>query len=65
MPPGVVQLVVGAVLIGAGLSGKVVMRGTQSGTGLVIVGGALILLGVFRLVRSRQQPPPGGDGPQS
>ncbi len=61
MRAGIIQLVVGGILIAAGLSGQV-MRGTTSSTPLIVMGGALIGLGIFRWVRAGRR---SGDDDQS
>lgn len=48
---GIINIVIGVVFIIGGLTGKMVFIGTQSGTALVVVGGVIILLGIFRLSR--------------
>jgi hypothetical protein len=48
---GIINIGIGAVFIVGGLSGKMALRGTQSGPGLAVVGGFLILLGIYRLAR--------------
>jgi hypothetical protein len=49
---GIISIVIGAVLVIGGLSGKLVLRGTESGIGLAILGGVVILIGVWRLAKS-------------
>ena len=48
---GIINIVIGIVFLIGGLSGGMVMRGTNSGGALAAVGGFLILLGIFRLAR--------------
>jgi hypothetical protein len=50
---GLISIIIGVVFIIGGLSGKLVLIGTHSGPGLAVVGGILILLGIFRMVRAR------------
>lgn len=51
---GLINVIFGIVFIVGGLSGELVLVGTQSGGALAAVGGGMILLGVFRLVKPRQ-----------
>jgi hypothetical protein len=46
---GILNIVIGVVMVIGGLSGQLVMRGTNSGTALAVIGGALIIFGLFRL----------------
>ncbi len=48
---GVVSIVLGLVFIIGGLSGKLALRGTESGPALAVIGVALIGLGIFRIVK--------------
>jgi hypothetical protein len=48
---GIVSIIIGLVFIVGGLSGKMVMRGTESGYGLAVIGVGLIGLGIFRMTR--------------
>jgi hypothetical protein len=52
---GIIQIIVGAVCVGAGLSGKFVLLGTQSSIPLVVIGAAVAAYGVFRIVRERRE----------
>jgi hypothetical protein len=47
---GIVNIVIGVVMIIGGLSGGLVLRGTHSGVGLAVVGVVIAGIGVFRLV---------------
>ncbi len=49
---GIINLIIGIVFIIGGLSGNLVLKGTQSGMGLAVVGLFLAVLGVFRMVRA-------------
>jgi len=51
----VLNIVIGAVLVIGGLSGQFVLRGTDSGPLLALVGGALALFGVYQLARARSR----------
>jgi hypothetical protein len=50
----VLNIVIGAVLVVAGLSGELVLRGTDSGPLLALLGGAVALFGVYQLARARK-----------
>jgi hypothetical protein len=50
---GLVNVIIGLVFIVGGLSGKLAMRGTQSGAALAAIGGVLLLLGIYRMATSR------------
>ncbi|HTR41886.1 MAG TPA: hypothetical protein VMH87_09750 [Pseudomonadales bacterium] len=58
-----VKIIIGIVMIVGGLSGKLVLIGTQSGTALAVLGAVLIVWGIFNLVRQRRGPQ-GPSGPQ-
>jgi hypothetical protein len=49
---GILNIIVGIVFMIGGMSGKLVMIGTDSGVGLAVVGGVLLVLGLFRLANS-------------
>lgn len=46
---GIINVIIGVVMVIGGLSGSLVLRGTGSGTALAVIGGGLILLGIYRL----------------
>jgi hypothetical protein len=46
---GILNIIIGAVMIIGGLSGTFVMRGTESGVALAVLGGVFVVLGLFRL----------------
>ncbi len=50
---GLINIIIGGVFIVGGLSGNMVMRGTESSLALAGIGGVLVLLGLFRLSRAR------------
>jgi hypothetical protein len=50
---GIVNIVIGGIFVVGGLTGNLALRGTQSGTAIAVVGVALILFGIFRIVSSR------------
>jgi hypothetical protein len=47
---GVFNIIIGLVFIIGGLSGRLAMRGTQSGVALAVVGVFLLGLGGYRLL---------------
>ena len=49
---GIINIIIGIVFIIGGLTGNLALRGTHSGPGLAVVGGVLVLLGIFRMARS-------------
>lgn len=50
---GIVSIIIGVIFIVGGLSGRLVLIGTDSNVGIMIVGGFLVALGVFRMVKAR------------
>ena len=50
---GAINIIIGLVFIVGGLSGKLSMRGTQSGVALAVIGGVLLVLGIYRMATSR------------
>jgi hypothetical protein len=48
---GIISIIIGAIFIVAGLTGKMVLIGTHSGTALAVVGGVIILLGIARVAK--------------
>ena len=52
---GIVNIIIGAVMIVGGLSGVLVMRGTTSGLALAGVGALLVVVGIFRVVAARNE----------
>jgi hypothetical protein len=52
---GIVNIVIGAIFIIGGLSGGLVLIGTESGLLLALVGVLLVGLGIFRMVSSRNR----------
>jgi len=46
-----VRIIIGGVLIIGGLTGHMVLRGTQSSTALVAVGALFVVLGFARVAR--------------
>jgi hypothetical protein len=54
MGTAIFNLIVGALTIAAGLSGKFTFVGTQSSTILLAVGVGIALLGLYQLIRHRR-----------
>ena len=48
---GLISIIIGLVFIGGGLTGKLTLRGTESGYALAGIGVFLIGLGIFRMVK--------------
>jgi hypothetical protein len=48
---GIINVVIGLVLLGGGLSGALVFRGTDSGPLLAVVGAGLVIYGGYQLWR--------------
>jgi hypothetical protein len=46
---GILNIIIGAAMIIGGLTGSLVMRGTNSGVALAVLGGVFVVLGLFRL----------------
>jgi hypothetical protein len=59
-----IKIIIGIVFIVGGLSGNLVLIGTNSGVALAVLGAVLVAWGIFNLTRRRQnnsgnnQPPP-------
>lgn len=49
-----VKIIIGLVMIVGGLSGKLVLVGTNSGVALAVLGGILIIWGVAKMIRQKQ-----------
>lgn len=54
MRAGVWNIVMGAVAIGAGASGKFVFVGTDSGLLLMVIGAAIFVWGAIQFARDRK-----------
>ena len=52
---GIINIILGLIMLIGGLSGKLVLIGTNSGWALAAIGGVLILIGGFRLISSFNQ----------
>jgi hypothetical protein len=50
---GIINIIIGLVMLIGGLSGNLVLKGTQSGGALAAIGVLLILIGLFRLTRTQ------------
>lgn len=50
------NIVIGIAFIIGGLSGKLALRGTESGPALAVLGGVLLIWGIVQVVRSRKSP---------
>jgi hypothetical protein len=48
------KIIIGAVMVIGGLSGHLVLIGTDSGKALAVLGGVLIVWGLVRVVQSRR-----------
>ncbi len=48
------KIIIGVIMIIGGLSGKLVLIGTQSGTALAVVGVAMVIWGIARIMKSRR-----------
>ncbi len=48
------KIIIGVVFIIGGLSGKLVLMGTQSGVALAVVGAVLVVWGIARLASGRR-----------
>jgi hypothetical protein len=46
-----VKIIIGVVMIIGGLSGRLVLIGTNSGVALAVLGGVLVVWGIVRLTR--------------
>ena len=49
---GIINIIIGVIFIIGGLTGTLHLRGTNSSGGIAILGGVLVLIGIFRLARS-------------
>lgn len=54
-----IRILIGAILIAGGLSGKFVLLGTQSGAGLIGVGAFFVCFGIYQVARRNSDK---GDG---
>ena len=52
MTTAILNIVVGVALVLAGASGRFTLFGTNSGTALMAVGGVIIVIGIYQLVKT-------------
>ena len=63
-----IKIIIGIVFIVGGLSGKLVLIGTNSGVALAVLGAVMVVWGIINLVRRGQRrgnnppPPPAAPG---
>ena len=48
------KIIIGLVMVIGGLSGNLVLVGTDSGAALAVLGGVLIVWGIVKMVRQKQ-----------
>jgi hypothetical protein len=53
MTGGIINIVLGGVMIAGGATGKLVLIGTSSSTAIMVVGAVLVALGGYRIFKSR------------
>jgi hypothetical protein len=51
-----IKIIIGLVMVIGGLSGKLVLLGTDSGTALAVLWAVLIVWGIIRMVGQRRGP---------
>jgi len=49
------NIIIGGVFVVGGLSGKMALRGTESGPALAVVGAGLVIWGIVQVVRARSE----------
>jgi len=49
-----ISIIIGIIMIIGGLSGKLVLIGTNSGVALAVLGAVLVVWGIIKIVRRRQ-----------
>jgi len=49
-----VKIIIGVIMVIGGLSGNLVLVGTNSGAALAVLGGVLIVWGIAKMVRQKQ-----------
>jgi hypothetical protein len=52
--PLVIKIIIGLVMVIGGLTGKLVLVGTQSGIALAVLGGVMIVWGIARVAAGRK-----------
>ena len=50
---GIISIIIGVVFIIGGLSGRLVLIGTNNGPALAVLGAVIIVIGVIRVAKSR------------
>jgi len=50
-----ISIIIGIVMIIGGLSGKLVLIGTNSGVALAVLGVVLVIWGIVKIVRQKQR----------
>jgi hypothetical protein len=50
---GIINIIIGVIFIVGGLRGRLVLMGTHSGPALAVLGGALVVIGILRVFRTR------------
>jgi uncharacterized membrane protein HdeD (DUF308 family) len=50
-----ISIIIGIVMIVGGLSGKLVLIGTQSGIALAVLGAVLVVWGIIKMVRQKKR----------
>lgn len=50
---GIMNIIIGIIFVIGGLSGHLALRGTHSGPAIAVVGGLLIVFGLYRMIQSR------------
>lgn len=48
------NIIIGAIFLIGGLSGRIAIRGTDSTVGAAVLGGGLIAWGVYQMIRQSQ-----------
>lgn len=52
---GIGNIIIGGIMVVGGLTGNLSLRGTNSGPALAAVGGILIVIGLVRMLKSREE----------
>ncbi len=55
MLSGIINILVGAILIVAGMSGWFVMRGTNTSVPLIVIGALLVAYGLFQMIPKKKE----------
>ncbi len=51
----ILNILVGAALVFGGATGKVALLGTDNSTAIMVVGGVVILIGIYQLIRAMKR----------